>query len=163
LVGQATRLVRGAIKTLPPPTQRALDGASWRAAGPTRGEDGMFFLNIENGRGPLRRGGGAQALAAKPGDRSLLFAVAASPPKTKVKSILAQVEFLDNHPGQPLVLEYDSWLAEGEAPGYRRAALRGGGERTGSSKWKRATFLLDQPVFAGRPPVSGADFCLQGE
>lgn len=69
------------------------------------------------------------------------------------------VEYYDDALAGVLVLEYDSGTGDTLQAKYRRAEEQAGGRLLGMGKWKKAVFVLQNPLFAGRQNL-GADFRL---
>ncbi len=69
------------------------------------------------------------------------------------------VEYYDDALAGMLALEYDSDTGDSLQAKYRRAEEQVGGRLLGTGKWKKAIFMLKNPLFAGRQNL-GADFRL---
>ena len=109
--------------------------------------------------------GGRDCIACKQGEQPpsvyLYFAVPKTILSGEGKPVYVEISYFDNKPGTPLTLEYDSARGEQITDKYCPAEEHWGGARTGSEKWKRAVFLLQQPRFAARQNL-GASFRIGG-
>lgn len=120
-------------------------------------------LSGADGLSEQMKRGGRDCIACKQGEQPssvyLYFAVPKTILSGEGKPVYAEVSYYDNKPGTPLTLEYDSSRGDQITDKYCPAEEHWGGARTGSEKWKRVVFLLQQPRFAARQNL-GASFRL---